>query len=89
VLSKTFKYEEEDFDVEVCWNHVALNKESIEAKYPGLFETVASAISSQEYANVAKTIKEQGKLTISVEGKDVELVKDQDVHIFTRENVIA
>jgi len=88
-VKETFKYEEEDFDVEVCWNHVALNKESIEAKYPGLFETVASAISSQEFAAVSKTLKEQGKLTVSVEGKDVELVKDQDVHIFVRENVIA
>jgi len=27
---ESFSYENEEFDVEVCWNHVGLNKESIE-----------------------------------------------------------
>jgi len=27
---ETFTYENEEFDVEVCWNHVVLNKENIE-----------------------------------------------------------
>jgi len=85
----SFSYEGENFDVEVCWNHVALNQGSIEAKYPGAFNAVEAAVSGLKYAEVLKSLREQGKVTVNVDSKPVELVKDQDFTLFARENVTA
>jgi len=82
--SENFDYENEHFDVEVCWNNVALNKESIEAKYPGLYQEVEKAVAEANYHETLKSLKEQGKLSLNL-SKPVELVKDQDFSVFARE----
>lgn len=81
----SFSYENEKFDVEVCWNHAALNSASVEAKHPGLLKEIVDSLVSFKYADFLKSVREQGKVTLTLGNHNIDLVKDQDFTLFARD----
>jgi isoleucyl-tRNA synthetase len=86
IAKEEYTTDDGTFQIVICLNHAVLIKESVESKYPGLSKTIGQVLSCYKQSDVAKQLKENGKITFKLEGKEVVLVHKQDILVSIKEN---